>query len=109
MVGCWITALIRSLPAQIKTDPAYLRQLLISLVELAILQASGNDLKIAMQAGSQDDQMVLSVAQTFGQPRFSQEPWVVHLQQQIKLLAEQLHGQMLDIEDNGALRCVLPI
>ncbi|WP_370277684.1 response regulator [Pontibacterium sp.] len=97
------------LPAQIKTDPAYLRQLLLSLVELAILQAGGNDLKIVMQAGSQDDQMVLSIAQTFGQPRFSQEPWVVHLQQQIKLLAEQLHGQMLDIEDNGALRCVLPI
>ncbi|WP_432472771.1 response regulator [Amphritea sp. HPY] len=97
------------LPARIKSDPARLRQLLISAIELAILQASGNDLKLSIKPASKADQILLCVSQTTGQPIFNRSPWAVHLKQQLQQLCQQLNGQLLEIEEDGEIRCLLPL
>lgn len=94
---------------QIKSDPARLKQLLISAIELAILQANGHDLKLSIKPASKADQILLCVAQTNGQPIFSHSPWAVHLQQQLQQLCQQLNGQLLEIEEDGEIRCLLPL
>lgn len=97
------------LPAQVKTDLKLLRQLITSAVELTIVQASGNDLKISMQPAAQQDHLLLTVEQTIGQAIFSRDIWAKHLLQQIEKLAQQLQGQLLEVEDNGAIRVLLPL
>ena len=98
-----------ALPTQIKTDPKLLRRLVMSAIELAIVQAHGHDLKLTMQRAPQNDQFIVSVEQTNGRTIFSRDTWAAHLLVQIELLAQQLQGQLLEVEDNGALRCVLPL
>jgi len=94
---------------QIKSDPARLKQLLISAIELAILQANGHDLKLSIKPASKPGQILLCVAQTSGQPKFSHNPWAVHLQQQLQQLCQQLNGQLLEIEEDGEIRCLLSL
>lgn len=98
-----------ALPAQIKTNPKLLRRLVMSAVELAIVQAHGHDLKLTMQRAPQNTQFIVSVEQTNGLTVFSRDTWAAHLLVQIELLAQQLQGQLLDVEDDGALRCLLPL
>ena len=98
-----------ALPAQVSLPLNTLRQLLISALELTILQAGGEDLKLSLQPAPNTGQALqLTLEQTSGQPVFNRDPWAKHLSNRIGQLAQQLGGTLLDIEEDGAVRCVLP-
>lgn len=98
-----------ALPAQVSLPLITLRQLLISALELTILQAGGEDLKLSLQPAPNTSQALqLTLEQTSGQPVFNHDPWAKHLSNRIGQLAQQLNGTLLDIEEDGAVRCVLP-
>ncbi len=93
----------------INSDAVLLEQLLISTVELAILQADGHDLKLSLQKADQPEHLLFSVGQSEGQPRLSHSPWHKHLQRQLQRLCQQLNGHLLEADDLGTLRCLLPV
>lgn len=96
------------LDTRIHSDAQILQQLLISTVELAILQADGQDLKLSLQQADQPDHLLFSVGLTNGQPRLSSSPWHSYLQRQLMRLCQQLNGHLLEADDLGTLRCLLP-
>lgn len=103
-----------TLPAQINADSHCLKPLLISALELAILQADGNDLKLSVQPAQQASQrdrpqLLFSLQQLDGQPVFSDAPWSKLLQQHIQQLCTRMQGQVLEVDDSGALRYLLPL
>ena len=103
-----------TLPAQINADLHCLKPLLISALELAILQADGNDLKLSVQPAQQASQrdrpqLLFNLQQLDGQPLFSDTPWSKLLQQHIQQLCTRMQGQVLEVDDSGALRYLLPL
>lgn len=97
------------LNARINSDATLLQQLLISTVELAILQADGNDLKLSLQQADQPEHLLICVGLSEGQPRLSHSPWHKHLQRQLQRLCQLLNGHLLEADDLGTLRCLLPV
>ncbi|SEQ81859.1 Response regulator receiver domain-containing protein [Amphritea atlantica] len=98
-----------ALPAQINTDPERIRQILISAIELAILQANGEDLKLSAEPSVQPGQLRLSVALTDGQPVFSSSPWAQQLQNHLQRLCQQLQGELAEMDESGAIHCQIPL
>lgn len=97
-----------TLPSQIKSDAARLKQFLVSAVELAILSADGNDLKITLKLAKQAGHLLLSIEQSSGLPVFSTTHWASLLQQYLQRLSEELQGDLLERDESGAIHCILP-
>ncbi|WP_428035945.1 response regulator [Amphritea sp.] len=97
-----------TLPAQINTDPVRIRQILISAVELAILQANNADLKLSLEA-AQPGLLRLSVTLADGQPVFSSAPWAEQLRNHLQLLCQQLQGELAEMDESGAILCQIPL
>ncbi|WP_051221695.1 ATP-binding response regulator [Neptunomonas japonica] len=97
-----------ALPSQIKSDAVRFKQLLISAVELAILSADGNDLKITLQRAKQTGHILLSVEQSSGLPVFPATQWSNLLQQYLQRLCDELLGDLLERDENGAIHCMIP-
>ncbi|MEH6576938.1 MAG: response regulator [Amphritea sp.] len=98
-----------ALPVQIKTDPLRLKQLLISAIELAILQADGHDLKLSVQPATQPGQLQFRVAQIDGQPIFPASPWSQLLQQHVQQLCHQMQGKLAEVDESGAINCLIQL
>ena len=84
-----------------------LKQLLISAIELAILQADGNDLKLSVQPTTQPGQLEFRVAQIEGQPIFPASPWSQLLQQHVQQLCHQMQGKLVEVDESGAINCLI--
>ncbi|WP_299197841.1 response regulator [uncultured Amphritea sp.] len=97
-----------ALPVQINTDPVRIRQILISAIELAILQANDADLKLSLEA-AQPGQLRLSVTLAEGQPVFSSSPWAEQLRNHLQLLCQQLQGELAEMDESGAIYCQIPL
>lgn len=97
-----------ALPNQIKSDVIRLKQLLMSAVELAILSADGNDLKITLQLAKQTGHILLSIEQSSGLPVFTATQWSNLLQQYLQRLSEELQGDLLERDESGAIHCIIP-
>jgi CheY-like chemotaxis protein len=97
-----------ALPSQIKSDVVRLKQLLMSAVELAILSADGNDLKITLQLAKQTGHILLSIEQSSGLPVFTATQWSNLLQQYLQRLSEELQGDLLERDESGAIHCIIP-
>ncbi len=93
------------LPKEIALNPGQLRQLAITAIELALLQANGNDLKLSLQLNAKQRLLNLSVQQSNGQPVFDLSPWAQHLRQQLKLQCQRLNGQLIEIDEGGVICC----
>lgn len=98
-----------ALPAQLEFDISLLKQFMISAVELAILSADGQDLKLTMQPAKQTGYLMLSIQQSSGLPIYTATQWSQLLLQHIQLISEQLQGQLLERDDSGAIHCLLPL
>ncbi|MBN1005662.1 response regulator [Amphritea pacifica] len=98
-----------ALPAQIHTDPVRIRQILISAIELAMLQANGADLKLSAEPSMQPGQLRLSVTLTDGQPVFSSSPWAQQLRNHLQRLCQQLQGELAEMDESGAIHCQFPL
>jgi hypothetical protein len=96
-----------ALPDQIQADPTRLQQLLISAVELAILQADGDDLKLSVQPAQQPGQLLFSIRQINGQPGLPKSSWAQQLQQHLQRLCLQLNGKLLPIDESGTINCLI--
>ena len=101
-------SLSSDLPSQIQSDPRLLTQLLTTALELAILRADGEDLKLSLQTTSQPDQLLLLVQQTSGQPSRQTSPWPSLLESNLKTLSEVLDGSWQD-DAEGEIRCRIGI
>lgn len=95
------------LPAQLYTTPATLLRLLISMTELALLQAPGENLKLSLSR--QDQQLQISISAAAATPAAEQTTWMSHLQQQLQQLCQQLNGQLQSSAHQSAVRCSLPL
>ncbi|MBR9869131.1 MAG: response regulator [Oceanospirillales bacterium] len=98
-----------TLPAQINTDQVRIRQLLITAIELAILQANSADLKVSLQPASRPGQLLLSVSLTDGQPVFSSSQWTQQLQSHLQLLCQQLQGELAEMDESGTINCQIQL
>lgn len=97
-----------TLPAQLKIDISLLKQLLISMIELAILSADGQDLKLTMQHSKQAGHLLVSIQQSKASTIDNDTHWKKLLQMYIQRLSTQLQGRCLESDENGAIHCVLP-
>ena len=97
-----------ALPIQINTDPERIRQILISAIELAILQANGADLKLSVEA-AQPGQLRISVTLADGQPVFSSSPWAEQLRNHLQLLCQQQQGELAEMDESGAILCQIAL
>ncbi|GGK62926.1 response regulator [Amphritea balenae] len=98
-----------SLAGQISLNPALLQQLMLTATELAVLQADGHDLKLGLQVADQPNHLLFSAGQLQGQPRFSNNAWNSHMQRQLKRLCQLLNGHLLEADEQGTIRCLLPL
>jgi len=89
------------LPQQIQCNPDGLQQLLISALELAILRAEGEDLKLSLLEASQSGQLLVHIQQIAGQPDSRNDDWRSLLQSNLQQLCEQLGGSWLSDDDSG--------
>ena len=92
---------------QLSIDQALFQTVLICAVELALLQAQGNDLKLILEPASATE-MKLSVSQTSGQSNFRQSAWSEYLNTRLHSLCQQLGGQQLAADDSSLICCLLP-
>jgi len=82
------------LPRQINSQPAALQQLLLTCLELAVLQADGEDLKLSLLPADQPGQLQVHINQTSGQPLSpAVSDWQQRLLSNARQLCQQLDGQ----------------
>lgn len=98
-----------ALAAEIHCDPALIRQILISAIELAILQANGADLKLSLQPAAQQGQLLISVSLNDGQPVFPSSHWAQCLQNHLQRLCQQLQGRLSEPDERGTINCQVPL
>lgn len=98
-----------ALPAQINTDSPRIRQILISAIELAILQANGGDLKLSVQPAPRPGLLLLSISLTDGQPVFSSTLWAQQLKNHLQLLCQQMQGELSEIDESGTIHCQIQL
>ena len=72
--------------------------MLITAIELAILQANSADLKVSLQPATRPGQLLLSVSLTDDQPVFSSTQWTQQLQSNLQLLCQQLQGELAEMD-----------
>lgn len=89
------------LPSQIQSNPQSLQQLLITALELAVLRADGEDLKLSLLCANQPDQLLVHIQQTSGQPDSGNDDWRTLLLNNLQRLCEQLDGSWLSDDDSG--------
>ncbi|RTE65557.1 hybrid sensor histidine kinase/response regulator [Amphritea opalescens] len=94
----------KALPAEIHANPTAIRQLLISAIELAILQANGADLTLSLQP-AQSGQLRIKVSLNDGQPVFPSCHWSECLQNHLQLLCQQMQGRLSEQDESGAIHC----
>ena len=97
---------------QLFSDKHALQQLLHCALEMALIQAEGNDLKLQFAEQTQNDGGVLleiKLQQRSGQPAASTHPWISFLGQQLQRLCQQQNGTLLEVEGNTLLHCLLPL
>lgn len=83
-----------------------MKQLLLSLVELALLHAQGEDIKLSLQPISGDQ---LSISTTLPYPaETAQQEWAALLQQRLQQLCHTLAGELLP-QDADKLYCRISI
>lgn len=105
--GWLIDYQIQSPLEQLTTERPVLQALLICSLELALLKAQGNDLKIVLQ--QTDKQHVkLTVSQTTGHSSFKQTPWAQYLNTRLTSLCSQLGGSNVEAEGSSLTCCLLP-
>ncbi|BBB29872.1 response regulator [Neptunomonas japonica] len=95
-------------PSQIKSDAVRLKQLLVSAVELAVLSADGNDLKITLKRAKQAGHILLSIEQGNGLAVFAATQWSNLLLQHLQRLCDELQGDLLERDESGAIHCTIP-
>lgn len=88
-------------------DPEYLELLMISTIELALLQAKGADLKITLS--KQESLFLIEVEQDEGQPVFCHSAWAEKLRQNLQYLTKQLGGRFNELDEGGRLCCRIPL
>lgn len=97
------------LPRQVSCQPAALQQLLLTCLELAVLQADGDDLKLSLLPADQPGQLHVQINQADGQPLGpAASDWQQRLLRNARQLCLQLDGQWPDEEEGGIrfqLRC----
>nr|WP_320137063.1 response regulator [uncultured Amphritea sp.] len=98
-----------ALAADIHCDPILIRQILISAIELAILQANGADLKLSLQPAAQQGQLLISVSLNDGQPVFPSTHWSQCLQNHLQHLCQQLQGRLSEPDERGTINCQVPL
>ncbi|WP_293268473.1 response regulator [Neptunomonas sp.] len=99
---------VNTLPAQIKSDAIYLKQLLISAVEVMILSSDGNDLKITVQQAKQTGHLILTFEQSSGLPVFTATDWSNLLLEYLQRLSITLQADLLERDENGTIQCIMP-
>lgn len=105
------------LPQGIQTDLPRLELMMMSALELALIQANGADLKISLSkadprgetANSNKEMLLIQVEQSDGQPVFSQSSWADMIRQSLKELSGQLGGRFNEIDEGGQLCCRIPL
>ncbi len=115
----WILdyALTDTLSQGIQVDPIRLELIIISAVELALLQAEGADLKIVLtktnQPDSSDDKpeemLRVQVEQSEGQHICVRTPWAEQIRLRLKELTTPLGGRFDELDDGGEICCRLPL
>ncbi|MFG1491183.1 hypothetical protein ABMA58_18180, partial [Oceanospirillum sp. HFRX-1_2] len=91
--------------------------IIISAVELALLQAEGADLKIVLtktnQPDSSDDKpeemLRVQVEQSEGQHICVRTPWAEQIRLRLKELTTPLGGRFDELDDGGEICCRLPL
>jgi len=102
-----------SLATSIEGNYTQLRCLIVGIVELALLSADGNDLRIMISPDDEGSWRV-SLELTSGHPVFSQQRWADQLQYYITQSISQ-NGlsqgieHILSVDDQGAIHCKVPV
>ncbi len=104
-----------SLATSIEGNYTQLRCLIVGIVELALLSADGNDLRIMISPDDEGSWRV-SLELTSGHPVFSQQKWAEQLQHYVtqSILRNGLsQGQgaehVINVDDQGAIHCKVPV
>ncbi|WP_051206097.1 response regulator [Oceanospirillum maris] len=90
-------------------DQALVKTLLMTGIELALLQAKGEDIKITLQHGDSPQQLQLHIEQSSGQPVLDRSPWAQHLRQKLHQLTQQLQGRFIEIDEGGVICCQIQL
>ncbi|WP_051227180.1 response regulator [Oceanospirillum beijerinckii] len=93
-----------ALPQVVQLDAELMKTLLITSIELALLQAQGRDLKVSLQQGNSEQQLLIQVQQSSGQPVFDHSPWAQHLRSKLQQLCQQMQGDFLEIDESGVIQ-----
>ena len=86
-----------------------MKTLLVTSIELALLQAQGRDLKVSLQQGNSEQQLLIQVQQSSGQPVFDRSPWAQHLRAKLQQLCQQMQGDFLEIDESGVIQSVIQL
>lgn len=103
-----------ALPQVMPLDSEKTSTLLISSIELALLQAKGEDLIVSLKQGSarqqsNERQLLIQVEQSSGHPVFDRSPWPQHLRAELHKLCQELQGDFREIDESGLIQSSLPI
>ncbi len=101
--------LAAELPEVVTWDKTRFQLMLTAAIELALLQAQGNDLKIRIQKGEKDQELLLKVEQSEGQPLFNHSHWAEQLRRSLQQICQQLQGRFTEIDEDGQLCCRIPV
>ncbi len=98
-----------ALPQAVQLDAELVKTLLVTSIELALLQAQGRDLKVSLQQGNSEQQLLIQVQQSSGQPVFDRSPWAQHLRAKLQQLCQQMQGDFLEIDESGVIQSVIQL
>lgn len=104
------------LPQRITSDPVRLELMVVSMLELALIQSNGADLIISLTKetasktapGSLEKRLQIQITLSDGQPVCNQKPWAEQIRQSLKVLSAQLDGHFNEIDEGGRLYCHIP-
>lgn len=96
------------LPELLPLCPERLRALLLTGVELALLQADGQDLRLSLEQPT-PGQLQVQISLWQGQPVYSKSPWATLLRRQLQQLTQGFKGRFTEIDEGGLICCQLEL
>ena len=80
-----------------------MKTLLITSIELALLQAQGRDLKVSLQQGNSEQQLLIQVQQSSGQPVFDHSHGHNTTVEAATIVSADAGG-LLEIDESGVIQ-----